>query len=180
MEPLVERGEDHLSVRYRWKRGSAWLQALVAVAAVVLVIAAGPETAQLVGVGVIATFFAYSAASGLLNTTSVEVRSGQLRVSHGPVPWPGLSLDIAQLEQLYVRPRAGVSRRAGRRLVRTGQEHAFWASYELVALDKGGRTHTLVRGFNDRVAAQKIEDAVEDFLGIVDVPMPDEAPKDRA
>lgn len=177
--PDIDTREDALSVRYRWHRSAALgpgVAALVGLALVpVFVLDARLVSAAVLGVAALG--FAYVAATALKNSTHIEVGKGRLKVHHGPLPWPGVELDTAALEQLWVRPRAGLSRRIGGRAV--AQKRTFHASYDLVALDKEGRVHTLASGFQDRLGAQSIEDAIEDFLAIVDVPMPDEAPKDR-
>ena len=177
--PVIERREEDLLVSYRWRRAAYAGHAVVALLAGAAALLAPESLVTLLVLAALAAAFTYSAAMGFLNTTRVEIRQGRLTIRHGPLPWPGFELETAQLEQLYVRPRSAVSRRSGRRLVRTGNERSVWASFDLVALDKAGVTHVLVRGFHDKLDAQQIEDAVEGFLEIVDVPMPDEAPKER-
>ncbi len=54
-----------------------------------------------VGIGVVLTYWTIAT---FFNTTRVAVEHGLLKVSHGPMPWPGnLAMDANEVVQLYCR-----------------------------------------------------------------------------
>ncbi len=64
----------------------------------------------------------YTTVAGFLNTTSIEVRGGRLRLTHGPLPWPGRGMgetwDRIKYELLLTCPPVLVRFRSGvRRLI---------------------------------------------------------------
>lgn len=115
----------------------------------------------LVGLGLtwfcIASFF---------NTTTVEADGNRLRVSHGPVPWPGgREFATAGLTQLFTvqhvhRSRNGTS-----------------ISYELAAVLADGRRETILKGVDSQEQALYLEQTLERFLGIEDRPVDGEVPR---
>lgn len=97
----------------------------------------------------------YWTLAGLFNSTTVEVRSDELTLSHAPLPWPGIKrLDGSQLEQLYCKET--ISRRKRRR------------SYHLMAALKDGTRVALAQGFDQPEMPIYVEQQIEKFLNIAD------------
>jgi hypothetical protein len=95
----------------------------------------------------------YHVLTGFLNRTTLEVRSGQLRVSHGPLPWSGNhTLRRDDLRQLFV--------------TRTTKKNK--QGWDVRAVLDDGRELTLVSALDEKAQAEYLEDAFEQHLGIVD------------
>ncbi len=94
------------------------------------------------------------ALATLLNTTKITLRSGELSVEHGPVPWKRPpTLKAGDLEQLWVVEKRG--NKGGR-------------SYQLHARTRQGVAHKLVSGLQDVNQARFLERRLEAALGIRD------------
>jgi hypothetical protein len=102
-----------------------------------------------VGVGL-----TYGALAGLFNSTEVRVDGGMVTVRHGPVPWKGARLEVAKIEQLYVRDR-GAKQRSSPTDMR----------YDLCALVEG--TAVKVMRLDTLEQGRFLEQAIERRLGIV-------------
>ncbi len=112
-----------------------------------------------VGVGI-----GYSAITGFLNRTTVEVRSHQLRIYHSPLPWKGgRDLRRDQVQQLFVRDK-----------VRATKQGSFQV-YELKARLTDGRNITLIPAETEIDKLLYLEQQIEKRLGISDEAMPGEA-----
>lgn len=114
----------------------------------------------LVGVGL-----AYWSLAGLLNSTRVRLSQGELRVTHGPVPWPGGLWRREDLAQLYGEESA--SRRNNR-------THLTWT---LCAMTRDGRRHSLVKGLTEKAQVLWLERTLEARMNIVDQPVHGEMAK---
>jgi hypothetical protein len=107
---------------------------------------------------------AYACASMLLNRTYVKVQSGQLEVSHAPIPFPKRqSVAVEEIEQLYVKHIRSA-------LKKGGSAHA----YPLCVKLKSGRELQLLPTNNEVDLARAIEQLVEERLGIRDASVPGE------
>ncbi len=99
-----------------------------------------------------------------VNQTQLVVRDGRLRVTHGPVPWPGgRDLLARSIEQLYCDLHE-----AGRNNPET---------YRVWAVLRGGKRVLLIGDLLLGTHALFLEQAVERTLGIVDRPVAGELPK---
>jgi hypothetical protein len=108
----------------------------------------------LAGIGV-----AYGALSMFLNATRVDASYGMLSVRHGPLPAFGnLDLPRDSLRQLYCLERVSSSRRGT-------------VTYELKALKADGSSVAVLQGLQSTEQALFLEQELERFLGIKDVPM---------
>jgi hypothetical protein len=98
-------------------------------------------------------------ASMFVNSTTVTATRQRLDVRHGPFPsmlYKAVSLDAAEVDQLYV---------------------AAWSRlFEVGAQLRDGRRVSLVRPLVTRAQAEYIEERLEWFVGIVDMPTPPCAP----
>ena len=101
----------------------------------------------------------YYAAASVINTTSVEVTEGEVRVHHGPLPWPGSRvLQSKQIDQVYCTEGGGWPQWSQRgRIV-----------YKVQAAMVDGSSVDLLRQVPDIGMALYVEFAIEDQLGIED------------
>ncbi|WP_224249137.1 hypothetical protein [Hyalangium gracile] len=108
-----------------------------------------------VGVGL-----TYYTLTGLVNRTRIEVGRNQLSIRHGPLPWPG-NRDVPgrQFTQLY-----GVEN------VRTNKGNQTY-TYELKAVERSGKTVTLLSGLTEKNQILYLEQTLERRLGIEDEPV---------
>lgn len=110
-----------------------------------------------VAVGVVIT---YATLAGFINSTTVEIGQGILRVAHGPLPWQGnQSLNTADVDQLYCTRSASKS------------EDSESLSYNVMVRTKTGRNVKLVSRLEDLDQALYIEQEIERHLGIADKAM---------
>lgn len=106
-----------------------------------------------VGVGL-----TYYALAGFVNRTTVRADDATLRVSHGPLPWPGERLlHRRAIEQLYCVEDV----KQGKNGTRT--------TYEVHAQLTGGRHEKVLSGLQFPDEALYVERAVEKHFGIADV-----------
>lgn len=113
---------------------------------------------------------AYFTLCGLLNRTRVTVeRRGDVSVQHGPLPWRGTpTLSASSLAQVYVV-----------RKTRASSDGTTTSSYRLCALGKDGASTTLLALPTLTLAeARFVEEEVERHLGLADVPVRGEVPRD--
>lgn len=95
-----------------------------------------------------------------VNKTTVSITGYELRVRHGPLPWPGeRTIPTSDLEQLYCEE------------VVSRNKNGTSISYKVHALDRHGGQVTLLSGLDDRTQARFIEQTVEDWLEIKDRPV---------
>jgi hypothetical protein len=110
-----------------------------------------------VAVGIAMT---YGVLCGFFNRTVIEVEGGRFTIQHGPLPWPGnRTIDTADLKQLYCRQRV--------RNTRNGTSE----TYELHAQLADGKQLKLISGLDEAEQALFLEQQIEKYLGIKDVPV---------
>ncbi|HEY1066757.1 MAG TPA: hypothetical protein VGE52_11630, partial [Pirellulales bacterium] len=131
----------------------------------------------LVGVGL-----TYAVLTAFLNRTTIAIDRYQISVRHGPLPsWGNVTIPAGDVDQVYVGPAEVWQRRHGRhwRLGATnpgatgGPPIGGTRMYEVRAVLRDGSTKKLV-SFNTLEEAHFIEQQIEDYLQIVDRPMPGE------
>jgi predicted Zn finger-like uncharacterized protein len=108
----------------------------------------------LIGLGLI-----YWALAGFLNRTTVDVEPIELRVRHGPVPFPGKRLEAGAVRQLYAKEH--ISRR----------RNSSSVTYELHAVTDAGRHAKLVSGLTSSEQALFLEQEIERYLRLEDRPI---------
>jgi hypothetical protein len=114
-----------------------------------------------VGVGL-----AYSVLALLMNRSLVTVDRGTVTVSHGPLPWPGATVDADRIEQLYCS-------REERKSDNNTQQ-----SYSLRAKLKDGSTKVLLQNVSASEETLYLEQALEKHLKIRDLPVKGELPRE--
>jgi hypothetical protein len=99
----------------------------------------------------------YVAIAFLANTTTVAIASGQMTVSHRPVPWRGnKTLHTTEIRQLFCCERRG---RKGSR------------SYDVMARLTSDREVSLLSGLAGEREARFLEQRIEQRLGLPDTPV---------
>jgi len=109
-----------------------------------------------VGVGI---FLGYSTIAGLVNTTTIKVNDATFSVRHHPLPFPGSHLASTDIEQLYTKQRISRSKNGTR------------ISYQLHALLQDGRDKALIKNLTSSEQALYVEQEVERFLDIENIPV---------
>ncbi len=108
-----------------------------------------------VGVGL-----AYFTLAGFLNTTTIRVARGMLRVVHQPLPWFGsVAMPAGDVKQLYCREKVSHGKNGTR------------VTYQLHAVTRGHRRQKLLSGLNDAEQALFVEQELERHLKIEDRPV---------
>jgi hypothetical protein len=108
----------------------------------------------------IGLFLTYYTLAGFFNRTQVRVSPSLLAVRHGPVPWWGnKQLDSTGIAQVYCKEHIRRSR---------GTTSASYSVH--AALHAGGETK-LVDDLDNADQALYLEQEVERFLGVKDVPV---------
>jgi predicted RNA-binding Zn-ribbon protein involved in translation (DUF1610 family) len=108
-----------------------------------------------VGVGM-----TYSVLTGFINRTILEVTPGKLQLWHEPLPWTGeIKMDTGDLKQLYAREKTS-----------RGQNGTSY-SYELWMVSKDGSSRKLLSGLDSPDVPLYIEQQIESWLHIPDVPV---------
>lgn len=109
--------------------------------------------------GIVVTYITFA---NLLNTSTIEVRSGRLRATHGPVPWPGnVEMATGDIAQLYVEL--------------TGVRVNKQPRWQVLCVDREGvarRIGPLVASIEE---GRWIEQRIEEHLRLPDRDMPGEA-----
>ncbi|MEW6208245.1 MAG: hypothetical protein AB1631_07750 [Acidobacteriota bacterium] len=101
----------------------------------------------------------YYVVAGWLNRTHILVSRGKIAVRHAPLPWVGnTELEVSNLKQLYAKEK------------RSRSDNGTSTTYEVHAIAHNGRTIKLVRGLETREQALYIEQEIEKYLGIEDIP----------
>jgi hypothetical protein len=114
-----------------------------------------PVIHLIIGIGM-----TYYVLCGYLNQTFIRVNYNTLSIKHGPLPYPGnRTFDTTDIKQIYSKESVAYSRR-GRS-----------TSYELRAVTHSGRNVKLLGGLTNSEQALFIEQEVEKYLGIHDVPV---------
>jgi hypothetical protein len=107
-----------------------------------------------VGVGL-----TYTTLAGFLNTTTLELDRGSLKIQHRPLPWLGeVNLPVRELAQLYCKEKRG-----------SGEDSS--TSYHLSAVLKNGRKLDLLSNLDSPEIAAYVERKVETWLRIPDRPV---------
>lgn len=98
----------------------------------------------------------------LFNKTLIDVSDGHLWVSHSPIPWWKGNVDIPvdQIEQIFVKEKQRQS------------NNSASSTYILSAKLRDGTTQKLLdTGIMDSEKAIELEELIENYLGIEDVPI---------
>lgn len=102
----------------------------------------------------------YYVVAGWLNRTHIFVSHGKIAVRHRPIPWLGnKELEASNLKQLYVKEKISQSR------------HGTSVTYQIHALTHNSRNIQLVSGLGISEQALYIEQEIEKYLGIEDIPV---------
>lgn len=105
-------------------------------------------------------FVGYIALAGIFNTTTITADRETLSIRHGPLPWPGnRQVPVHTLTQIYCQENISHTR--------NGTQY----SYELAAILQDAGRQKLVGKFNTPLQALYIEQELERYLGIQDVPV---------
>lgn len=108
-------------------------------------------------------FLSYYVVASFVNTTRVAVERGMVRISHGPVPWPGgRELAGMNLRQLFCKEHISRSK------------NGVTVTYQLWALHEDGSTKTKLLANMELEQALFFEQELEKALGIQDRPQPGE------
>jgi hypothetical protein len=113
-------------------------------------------------------YLTWQALCGLINRTRIEVHLRELRIKHGPLPWPGnRRLPVSSLKQLFSEERVS----------RSGNRNSTTRRYHLNAVLRDGRKVTLLDNLDEADQALYLEQEIERRLGIVDAPVAGELPR---
>lgn len=113
--------------------------------------------------GAVGVGLTYWVLAGFLNTSLIRVDRLQLQVSHGPLPFPGVTLPRSQIRQLYCKEH-----------VQRGKHGSRSHTYALYAVTHGGGQHKLTGNQQEPEAVWYLEQEIERFLNLEDQPMPQE------
>ncbi|HEX7901634.1 MAG TPA: hypothetical protein VF950_28000 [Planctomycetota bacterium] len=106
----------------------------------------------------------YAAIALLLNKTTIKVEGTELKVSHGPMRWPGAkTLDAARIDQLYCAEYVAYT-----------QNNRPQYRMKIHALMLDGSKVDLISGIDEINQALYLEQILEKHLGIEDRPVRDE------
>ena len=110
-----------------------------------------------VAVGV---YLTYSALTGFVNRTVLELTREQLEIWHEPLPWPGeKTIPTARIKQLYCKERI--------RHTKNGTRY----SYMLCAVTQDDEEIRLLSGIRSPESAAFYEQEMESWLRIPDLPV---------
>jgi hypothetical protein len=102
-------------------------------------------------------FITYVTAATFLNTTRILIERGEVKVRHGPLPWPGnLTMRADEFDQLYCREKVNHSKNG------THLSYEVWA-----ALRQGTHKKFIAAGL-ERDHAIYIEQEMERALALKD------------
>ncbi len=102
----------------------------------------------------------YAALAGWLNRTRILVSRDDLAIRHAPLPWwGGVEMKSADVQQLYTKEVVSYTRNG--RIVR----------YQLRVITRDRRDLKLLSGLENSEQAVYIEQAIEKYLHIIDVPV---------
>ena len=167
----LTRDDTALVLTYRW--GSPWhilillaALGLTAVTAGMVYVNASATTAFYL---VVKLGACYGTLGKVVNHTTITVTRGTLRYRHGPLPWSGnRTLRASAIEQLYCWARTARSRHGDEPRVTSYQVHAKLAD---------GKRFRILRMLDTADQARYIEQQIEEYLGIIDVPEVGEIPR---
>jgi hypothetical protein len=113
--------------------------------------------------GLIGATAAYYLLCLLFNRTVIDVNNTSISIRHGPLPCSsGQQVKANELDQLYVPEKV------------TRNKHGATYSYDLWAITPSGLQIKLLKDMPDPRQAKYLEKAIENRLGIVDRPVPEE------
>ena len=102
----------------------------------------------------------YYALAGWVNQTRIIVGLGKLAVRHEPLPWLGnIELDTMNLKQLHTKEHI------------TRGKNGPYVTYEVHATTHNSKNIKLVSGLDTSEQALYIEQEIEKYLGIKDIPV---------
>lgn len=102
----------------------------------------------------------YYALAGWVNQTRIVVGRGKLAVFHEPMPWPGnMDVETSNLKQLYTKEKINRSR------------NGTYVTYEVHATTNNDQNIKLVSGLYASEQALYIEQEIENYLNIKNVPV---------
>ncbi len=109
----------------------------------------------LVGIGI-----TYVCIAMYVNTTTIHVAWSELTIRHAPLPWRGnRTLNPRDIQQFFVKERIHRNKNGTR------------STYELHALSQSGDDHKLVTGLSSSQQALYLEQQIESYLRLRDVPI---------
>lgn len=109
-------------------------------------------------------FLIYMGIAYTVNQTIISIRDQHLAIYFKPLWWPGAkNMNVKEIAQLFVQRKEYQNK---------GNATYF---YHVVALLKGNRSLPLVKMIQEPEIARCIEQQIERFLGIKDVPIPGES-----
>jgi hypothetical protein len=102
----------------------------------------------------------YSVITGFVNRTILEVTPGKLELWHEPLPWAGeVTLDTREIKQLYAQEKTSRG------------ENGTTHTYELWMVAQDGRSRKLMSGLDSSDIPLYIEQQIESWLHIPDMPV---------
>ena len=107
----------------------------------------------------VGVFLTYKTLADLLNTTTLRVDSSRVSVSHGPIPWRGVSIESTEVRQIFVR-----------QVWQRGKRGSSWSTFGLAVVDTSGAAIDLLSNLGSMEEAKYIEQAIERHLAIEDDP----------
>jgi hypothetical protein len=106
----------------------------------------------------------YYVIAGFLNRTYIDVDRGRIQVRHRPIPYFGnKKLRSRDIKQLYAKEKIGSDNNAG--------------SFEVFVLTKDKKSISLIKGLESDEQALFIEQEIEKYLRLEDVPVKGELNK---
>lgn len=114
----------------------------------------------LLAVGTFA-FVTWISGAFMGNRRTLTVERGQLRVAFWPFPRPAKTIEVTELDQLWVDEYV----------------HRGDTTYRLLARKKDGKRVVLVDQLTEPTGALHLERRIEELLGIVDKPVSGEVPR---
>lgn len=141
-----------LRIRWNWKLGLIGLLGAAACAGLPLFrygdIPAGQWPLPVWGILGLGVVFASVSIWFLANRATVTARHGSFQVRHGPMPWPGKNVPIAEIVGFDVE--------------RTGVDRSY--TYRVNALLSDGGRKSVVVLLNSLSDAAQVKDALQTFL----------------
>jgi hypothetical protein len=109
----------------------------------------------------------YYSVIRLVNTTKIHVTNNHIAVAHGPLPYfRNLYLKKEEVTQLYVT-----------KYRKSHRYYLYSTAYQINVILKNQRVVTLVRGLQTLEQGRFIEQKIEDFFNITDIPVKGEEKK---
>ena len=165
----LDRSGPYLQMAYKWFGwNTVYLSVFVVIwDGILFILYAGmrghldPMALLLPSVHVVAGIvMTYSAIAGWFNRTYLRVGRGMLEVFHRPVPWIGnKTLPATEIRQLFVKDHVEY------------RNKILTVTFEVHAITQEGKTIKLVRGLASHEQALFMEQEVEKYLGLKDIPV---------